>query len=425
MSLWRSWAIAIGAWATLVFLSLLVDSRCIPIAALLFALILLRLDSRNKKSESPECFIIPQIAIVTLLLSAIVTLISTSFLSVGNVYEWSGQPANPDNPSITILILAPITSLIAFFYIVKHKAAKPSSINHIKGIPIDHVFLREIYYKESAYQTRLLFWLSLMIATVSWLYYCTNYINVNINQTDSFFFNYFPVMVYVLSLIYLGRRYYIMWSYYCKPLEEGTKISGQNGTVIRFMILHEDSIFLTTAAAADTNDQTHTADTPLKISLPLRETISTDEAAAIFKGTTGITPNSVKFLYESYDYDVFNNVFHYCAFLSGRNSLSGYIDGEWLTYGQVRQMTSCGLVAPALAAELKRIYTIAMAWKTYDKNGFRLYDIKHYKPTFRFKDIKDWDVDFNDNNWLIVAMRNQDRRFFRLRRWLANILTAI
>ena len=57
-----------------------------------------------------------------------------------------------------------------------------------------------------------------------------------------------------------------------------------------------------------------------------------------------------------------------------------------------------------------------MAWKTYDRQGRRLYPIKHYRPTFRLRDLKDWDVDYSDLSWMSIAENNQDRPFFHTRR---------
>lgn len=62
-----------------------------------------------------------------------------------------------------------------------------------------------------------------------------------------------------------------------------------------------------------------------------------------------------------------------------------------------------------------------MAWKTYDREGKRLYPIKHYRPTFRLRDLKDWDVDYSDTSWFAVAENNQDRPFFRTRKFWRKI----
>jgi len=67
---------------------------------------------------------------------------------------------------------------------------------------------------------------------------------------------------------------------------------------------------------------------------------------------------------------------------------------------------------------------MTMAWKTYDRNGRRLYPIRHYRPTFRLRDMPRWDVDYDDQTWFDVAINNEDHRFFRLRSFW-NRLTGV
>jgi len=44
--------------------------------------------------------------------------------------------------------------------------------------------------------------------------------------------------------------------------------------------------------------------------------------------------------------------------------------------------------------------------------GYRLYDIKHYKPTFRLHELEVFDGDFNDPVWLLIAKDNEDTPIF-------------
>ena len=53
--------------------------------------------------------------------------------------------------------------------------------------------------------------------------------------------------------------------------------------------------------------------------------------------------------------------------------------------------------------------------KPNDREGRRLYDIKHYQPTFRLRDLHKWDVDYDDETWLRVRQLNQDKPLWRLR----------
>ena len=79
------------------------------------------------------------------------------------------------------------------------------------------------------------------------------------------------------------------------------------------------------------------------------------------------------------------------------------------------EMIKTHKLSPLFESELNRIYTIVMSWKTYDLKGKRLYAIKDYKPTFRLRDLRYCDVDYNDINWLYVSAYNADRPFFYVR----------
>ncbi len=39
--------------------------------------------------------------------------------------------------------------------------------------------------------------------------------------------------------------------------------------------------------------------------------------------------------------------------------------------------------------------------------------------------MKNWDVDYNDPIWLFVAMNNEDRRFFKLRKLWRKYVTGL
>lgn len=78
-----------------------------------------------------------------------------------------------------------------------------------------------------------------------------------------------------------------------------------------------------------------------------------------------------------------------------------------------------------MSTEMHRLHTITMAFKTYTTEGLRRYNIKNYRPTFRIKDIKSLDVDFNDSSWLFVADNNEDIPFFRFRKFWRKYINGI
>ena len=158
-------------------------------------------------------------------------------------------------------------------------------------------------------------------------------------------------------------------------------------------------------------------DTPAVVKTQYYERENIHNAIRLFAETTGISDAEIRLAYSSPDGITYENMFHYLAFLSDSEEVvDSKIGGEWFTWGNLRQMASQHLLSNDLVSELNRIYEVAMAWKTYDYRGRRLYSIKHYKPTFRLRDIKNWDVNYDDHHWLTVARDNQDSLWYPLKR---------
>lgn len=131
-------------------------------------------------------------------------------------------------------------------------------------------------------------------------------------------------------------------------------------------------------------------------------------------------------MYVSHEASGDRNTFHYiCCPTSAEVMDKSSFKGEWYNLSQLERLLHNHELSPMLAAEIHRLYTVTMAWKTYDADGHRLYKVKNYHPLFRLNGICDWDVDFNSPHWLNVARLNEDKPFFRLRRLARRIFAML
>ena len=134
-----------------------------------------------------------------------------------------------------------------------------------------------------------------------------------------------------------------------------------------------------------------------------------------FVSMSGITDAEVKFLYKNINFNSECNLFHYAFFVNDKSIVdNSRLEGDWYTLSQIESLIKEHKMSLIFISELERIYKIALTWKTYDIKGIRLYDMKHYRPTFRLRDMKNWDVDYNDSRWLYVSKINSDSRFYLL-----------
>lgn len=139
------------------------------------------------------------------------------------------------------------------------------------------------------------------------------------------------------------------------------------------------------------------------------------EARLLFNELSGINDFALRYCYTNRAFASDTNMIHYAVFVDSPDNVTIDDKKRWFNPYMLDSCLAANILSPILANELYRIHTITMAWKTYDREGRRLYPIKHYRPTFRLRDLRNWTVDYDDDSWLDVANRNEDRRFYRLR----------
>jgi len=419
--LWRNWTIAIGFLAILSFVSPLIRQVWLAPVCIVLFFALQGVRSAMNNQRVPVCSrLYKEVSVIILIITGVVLL--RYFITGGEgAFELTGQPVNVKAPMLGILISAPVTVVVTACFLLQRREPLVCQLCHLRyGNVVRNGFIGALYNREWRYQTRLLMLMSLLLSVVDWVYYLRQYINVNLNRADYFFFLWLPLALYVISLLYLGWRYYSLWVFYCHN-DEGNLVGNPSSSTVRFMVISNDKILLDirhTGKSFDNGAVVKKFDTPASVTLPYQERCDAARAAELFKQISGINGAEIRPMYDSPDNVTYRNIFHFFAFLDNQEDIAdSKLQGEWFSYGEFRQLLNQHLTGIELNAEFGRIYRIAMAWKTYDREGNRLYKFKHYRPTFRLKDIRNWDVDYNDGHWLAVGRLNEDSCFFRLRRF--------
>lgn len=423
--LWRNWAICTGIITALVFVSPFVRQLwMIPLCLVGYAALRV-FRSYVMHQKVPVCPRLYKEASVIVLIMTGVIILRNIFAPGDGMFEINGQPAKVNGPLLGTLISSPVMMFVTLGFLLQKREPLVCQLCHLRyGNVVKNGFIGRLYSSEWYFQTRLLFWLALAVTIIDWVYYLIHYININLNRADYFFFIWLPLALYVISLIFLGRRYYSMWMYYCRN-DELDLVKSPSSTTVRYIVLASDRILLDIRQTKNffNNGQiVKRFDTPAAVTLPYQERYDDSQAARLFQSRFGLKPEEVRPIFHSPDTVTYHNMFHYFAFLDKPDEIvDTKLQGEWFTLGELRQLMAQRLTGAELNLELERIYQIAMAWKTYDREGHRLYKFKHYRPTFRLKDIRGWDVDYSDPNWLSIGHLNEDSHLFRLRKWLRKI----
>lgn len=423
--MWRNWAIAVGILAALCFVSPLIDKAWVAPLCLFSFFCLKGMQHRLSELDVPNCSrLFKEVGTIILIVTVILAGVYL-WVRRGVSFEITGQPITDKVPFLAILLTAPISALVTVCFLLQKKEPHVCQLCHLRyGNVIEHGFIGDLYRREWRYQSKLLCIACLILSAADWAYYLLHYVNVNLNRADHFFFLWLPVVLYVLSLVYLGIRYYSLWVFYCHN-DEGHLVEKPSSTTIRFVVICNDRILLDicpTDQRFANGAIVKRFDTPATYTLPYQERFDINRARQMFVDNTGISNVEVRQIYASPDNVTYRNIFHYFAFVdSFDETVDSRIQGEWFSLGELRQLIAQHLVGRDLNSELTRIYRVAMAWKTYDREGNRLYRIKHYRPTFRLKDIRNWDVDYNDGHWLTVGRFNADTPMFRFCRFFTRL----
>lgn len=420
--LWLNWVMGCGMIVLLIVLSLWVRPLYMPFIAFGLQFICFLLIRRNREKQLPICYLFPFMISRILFWTGVVMLIINLLYSrwlVNTVFN--PETINPEIPFITALIVSPITFLISlWFYSHRQKVSFCRDCRMRSGSTAERGFLGMIFTREGRYQVFIMMCISLAITVVSWLYYGLTYVNSSLSLPDRFVFFWSEVMILVASAIYLALRYIGIIGYYCQNLEGSSGRHGRS-TQMRYIMISDNSIGIKrpeTSADSLVPDKI-TFDTPVSTYLPWKEHVSLNEASHTFYNLTDLDNVNIRFMYSNISGNADCNIFHYLVFLTPEEQAkfeASHPDCEWMSFHDVVELLNSHKLNPLMSAEIVRLYTISMAWKTYHRNGKRRYKIKHYRPTFRVTDIKKWGVDYNDPAWLYVADNNQDVPFYNLRR---------
>lgn len=409
--LWTNWAMGFGALMMLLLLSLFLPSVWLPLVAVTEALFLryYRIPVCDSTEDGALTKSILSISIRSLWMCAFVMFIIELLYTPrfgGRYLQLAAY--NDEIPFVTCLIVFPVLALnCILWFLFKSSRRRPGF-----GEPM--AAIRTMIPREVAYQGRILLILSILLGGVEAWYYFSRYINSNLNAPDRFFFVVMPIAFYLLSLFFMGGRYTTL-----SALVEAVDSlpAGAFSTLVRYIIFSGNEILVRP-------NNYGLYDSPVEIVKTDNEALGEDVIRKDFSEIVPTERFTLRYLYKSLASTSNLNVMHYAAILDEDFPRTDIVPEEgdaagdrWIGLYEVQRLAAEGKLSPVLASELVRIYAVTMAWKTYDREGRRQYPIRNYRPTFRFRDLGKWDVDYDDPHWLEIADFNEDKPFYRLRRF--------
>ncbi|MDE7026066.1 MAG: hypothetical protein K2O88_09345 [Paramuribaculum sp.] len=429
--MWLNWVVSSGALTLLVIATLWIKHLWIPFVAFGLEFLLFLSVRHNRKRVFPICHLLPFTVMRIMFWSGITMLIINGLYSRWLVnYIFNIETINYEIPFITQLIVGPVSVAVILWSKIKEQElafCRDCKMRH--GTPAERGFLGILFTQEGQFQTKLMFGLALFCTLVSWVYYFGFYSNSYFSRLDKYVFIWSPLLLFIAALIYTTVRYIGIWRYYEHGFENSIAHSGRS-TRIRFLLVYDNYIGL---KVPDKNKEQMIPgdtkiDTPMWLVTKFHNSIPNYDAQDYFHQLSHIPHADIKFAYSNLSGNADCNIFHFIVFLNQEQKEMfdrEFDDTHWFTMYEASNLINNHQTNPLLSAEIVRIHTMAMAWKTYHPDGKRRYKIKHYTPTFRLRDLHKWDIDFNDPKWLRVAYNNEDVRFYNLRRFWRKYINGI
>lgn len=418
-SLWGNWVLSVGSLALVIFCGFFISKVWLPALVIALQIIMARRGRRLPQDKQGVCNLLPLLVSRVLFISAVIMVgINLYYMKFIDPQEYLIGTANRRIPYVTVLVVAPTTAaVLALAFVKKLRFSFCYECKVRYGLTSERGFLGKLYSQDSRFQVRVLLIFSIIVSVYSWIYYWLRYSNVNFNESDKFFYNWLPAILYLLSVVSMSIRYFGIYAFYRENVEgESPK---ESTTWLRYIIIWGNNVFLSKGERPEDDDNLNPKyDTPMSFFIPFRERVMPYDAQAYFESATHKKIKAeVKFLYENYNYHADSNIFHYAVVVDNDCVINNDIfKGRWFSLHTVEKMMKNGEVNSLLAGEIYRIYTVTMAYKTYDREGMRLYNIKHYRPSFHLNEIRNILVDYNDPVWMYVAKDNEDKPFFRIKR---------
>lgn len=419
----REWYVSICALMAVVLLSLWVHPLWMPLYDLCIAVLLVLFGPGRKIGVSLPCGRITLITVYTLLFTGLISF----FINIAYKTEFIHlffdiSTLNHNIPYITSLILFPTCTVITLT--LNSKSVYNIHVrnchlhNHFN--PGEANFSRMIHATYRSILKRLAI-MAIVISAIDWTYYFLCYRNNTLNSPDRFFFFLVPLAIFLWSIYYVRSSYSFLILANGRTVYAGNPDSAaqpktlSDSMIVRFLTVKDGCLLLDVSETALMDCK---VDTPLVEVKPDSYKGNVKVAASDFESMARVTDFKIKLLYENYNKLFNNRIYHFLVSIDAEADTS-LLPGQWVPLDGIDRMMKMGVLSPHLSDEIFRIYTIAMAGRTYDRKGRRLYPIRNYHPNFRLADLYGYDIDFDDNHWLKVARINQDKKFWRLRRlWL-------
>lgn len=423
--LWKNLTIGLMSIIVMMTFSKLLPFYLSPVVSLITAAVLYTLLYNNKVNGESSCMVV--------IYSVFYCLISYTFVSISlnTLFAW-GIIHIPNefiffsDPYIPSLIMNPccfVTMLILYMRRKNLQICVDCRLH--RGETAEHGRIGAILKYESSFQLGNLTVFFAVLSIVVWGYYLLFYKDISTNARDWYMFTWVTIIAFVLDTIYFVFRYYNLYL----DLKENNEIITPEElndmtarTYLRYYVICGNHLFIDSGSVDPTAPFKEVIDTPFFTKRTVNG-IAFNEVRRIICRMTGVDDGELRFFYGRKSPDMEkHSILRYFYFLDGEASEYPElnVDGEWIDFEKLKYIysTNPGRLSSIFCADISRLATIILTEKIFDEEGWRKSKIRQYNPSFNLKDVRQSNLDFQDDKWIRISLFNSDTKMYRFKRWL-------
>lgn len=423
--LWRNFAVALLCMAATITGTHVLPYYMAPAVSLFFCGTLYTMIWSNENSEQPSCMVVPQVIFYTLLLYTFLS-IALVILHVLNLARIPAEMVFFNEPYIASLTMLPIALLVTIYTMLFGRTMPVCQRCQARSGGIrERGYFGYVTAQESKIQLRNLLVFFALLTAYIWWYYLDRYVDVNQNGRDWYVFVWIIILMIALDEVYFMMRYYNLYLDFQEHNEIITPDEIRDMTArtyLRYYVICGEYLYIDKNATDRVTNRNGIFDTPFTTKKTVNG-IPMIDVRRIIERMTGHKEGELKFYYGRHLND--NNkvsVLRYFYFLDG--DISDYSDmetpGEWVHFDKIKRIyqEAPNKIGSNALNDLSRIFTIILTERDFDENGMRKNLLRTYKRNITLADVRNTELDLQDDKWIHIAHFNSDIKFFKLKKML-------
>lgn len=423
-SLWRNMAVGLITLIAMVTLSRVLPFYAAPILSVLASATLYTMLYADRFRADGSCTLVIY-ALMFCTIGYTVVVVLANLLGILWDVKFPPELIFVTNPYIPTLILNPTCFVtLVIIYMRRHRLHICYECKLKKGGVYEQGLVGSIISTESRIQLKNLMIIFGALSVVVWAYYILAYLPLSVNARDWYVFTWITIIVFIFDVIYFIYRYYNLYldlkenEQVISPEEIGDMTAK---TYLRVYVICGNYLYLDPHSIVPGEQYHEVLDTPFITRRPVNG-IDVSEVRELVTQMTGLKGGTLKFFFGRKSTELKeHSMLRYFYFLDGTHEDYPELstDGEWVDFNRLKKIYSRtpGKLSGFFVADITRLATIILTEKIFDEEGRRKSRIKSYIPSFDLEDVRDSDLDFQDDKWIRVSLFNSDKPFFAIRKF--------